>query len=448
MSRIYLDYAASTPVRKEVLKEMLPYFSRKFGNPGSLHSFGQEAMAAIDESREKIARVISADFREVIFTGSATEANNLALRGVVGAARLISRGTGRLFSPAEKSGLDSRLVRSFGDRADRAFETFRSKQIAPPNPDNFLKPKVIVSAIEHESVLDTAYELEREGVEVVALPVDKRGIVDLKKLEKELDERTILVSIMYVNNEIGTVEPISEIAKIIRNFRNSLHPKPTPAQAGYSPYPLFHTDAAQAFMYLDCDVNPPAGGLGVDLMTLSGQKIYGPKGIGALYVRGNSLSPRPYPLDPIVTGGGQEFGLRSGTENTPLIIGFGKAVELASKSRNKNRKYVESLKKYFWSGLKKINKKVEENSDSNTPHILNVYFPDEYTGDLLVKLDMAGVAASAGSACSARAFTPSHVLHALGFSEERVRGSVRFSFGITTTKKEIDEAIRRIRKIT
>ncbi len=427
MNRIYLDYAASTPVRPEALKTMLPYFSEKYGNPGSLHSFGQEAMAAVDAAREVFARSIGAEFREVIFTGSATEANNLALRGI---------------------------VRGYGGPT----------------------PKVIVSAIEHESVLDTAHELERDGVEVVVLPVDKKGVVDLKKLEEALDERTILVSVMYVNNEIGTIQPIKKISSVIEKFkeeklvskksvseseragferserararakgRTSRWPSETPSfrEASFSSYPLFHTDAAQALMYLDCDVEK----LGVDLMTLSGQKVYGPKGVGALYVNSKFEIQNSKFLSPQVTGGGQEFGFRSGTENTPAVAGFGKAVELAYASRNKNAKYVGDAKNYFWKKLKAAYKKAEINGNADAPHILNVYFPSEFTGDFLVQLDQAGIAASAGSACSARAFTPSHVLHALGFPEERVRGSVRFSFGITTTRKEIDEVIRRIKKI-
>lgn len=406
MKRIYLDYAASTPVRKEVVKAMLPYFSERYGNAGSLHSFGQEAIAAVDSAREAAAQAIGAEFREIVFTGSATEANNLTLRGVLRGYR--------------ESGIGYREQDGSGT--------------LPPKPYP-LHPKIIVSAIEHESVLDTAHALEREGTEVVVLPVDGKGIVDVNKLEEALDERTVLVSVMYVNNEIGIVEPLAKISRIIGDFKKSLNPNPQTL------YPLLHTDAAQAPMYLDCDVRK----LGVDLMTLSGQKVRGPKGIGALYVCGNSLIPKPYALTPMITGGGQEFGLRSGTENTPSIVGFGKAIELAAASRAKNAKYVEGIKNYFWKKLKAVYKKAEINGGSDAPHILNVYFPGEFTGDFLVRLDRAGIAASAGSACSARAFTPSHVLHALGLPGERVRGSVRFSFGPMTAKAEIDEAVKRIK---
>ncbi len=469
MKKIYLDYAASTPVGREVLQAMVPYFSGKFGNPGALHSFGQEAMAAVDRSREIVAKAVSTDFRGVIFTGSATEANNLALRGVVAAARHILRGTGRLFSPAEKIGIGSRRARSSDDRAGRTSETFRSEHVAPFNRDSWLKPKIVVSAIEHESVLETAHDLAEDGVELVLVPVNKEGMVDLEKLEAELDERTILVSVMYVNNEIGSIQPISEISEIVRNFRNvkSRISNDPSAINGSMPkhsrsfgvaeaaYPLLHTDAAQALMYFDCAMEK----LGVDLMTISGQKVCGPKGIGALCVRrgernnGGETFPRNSSiLDPLVTGGGQEFGLRSGTENVPLIAGFAEAVERAEKNRRQERGKVAALKKYFWKQLKNIAPETRINGcrdavAGGAPHILNVSFPAEYAGDMLIRFDRVGIAASAGSACSARAFTPSHVLSAMGFPEERVRGSVRFSFGLQTTRKEVDEAIRRIGKI-
>ena len=426
-SRIYLDYAASTPVDPAVLKAMAPYFTEKFGNPGSLHSFGQEAMGALDKARETVAKAIGCSpaggFRNIIFTGSATEANNLALRGVI-----------------------RKYYRTFHGTA----------------------PKIIISGIEHESILDTARDLgkdaclRRQGVEVVYLPVNENGIVDLKKLESSLDERTVLVSVMYVNNEIGSVQPIAKISEIIRNFREELRIKNKESNKTYSKFiihnslfPLLHTDAAQALNYFDCDVKK----LGVDLMTLSGQKIYGPKGIGALFIRNNESGIRNNEerkdsiihnskfLIPVITGGGQEFGLRSGTENIPAIVGFGKAMELATKNRSKNMKEVNLLKNEFWRGLKKIYPQAEINGKSGAPHILNIHFPTEFAGDLLIKLDIAGIAVSAGSACSARSYAPSPVLHALGLSQERVRGSLRFSFGKPCKMGEIKEALKRMRKI-
>ncbi|GEM_PF-13713 len=462
---IYLDYAASTPVAPEVMRLMQSYFSKTFGNPGSLHSFGQEAMAAIDGARETIAKAIHADFREVLFTSGATEANNLALRGIVRGIKY------------RESRIRNKELRTRNSKT-----AISNYKFLIPN----FRPKVIVSAIEHESILDTAYALEGEGVEVVILPVDKEGMVNLKKLEEELDERTVLVSVMYVNNEIGSLQPIGKIKSVIENWKlSSGGGSASGGKIGNSKavYPLLHTDAAQAFKYFECDVQK----LGVDLMTLSSQKIYGPKGAGALYVRnqelgirkresgtGNpesgirnqesgtqrngSIIPNSKFLIPFVTGGGQEFGLRSGTENVPAIAGFGNAVALAETKRKEHAKKVGEMKNHFWRELKKIYPKAEVNGNYESgirnqettriaPHILSVYFPTEFAGDFLVKLDMAGIAASSGSACSARSFTPSHVLEALGLSSERVRGSVRFSFGTPTTRREINEALRRMRKI-
>lgn len=395
MERIYLDYAATTPVTPSVLEAMTPYFSEKFGNPGSLHSFGQEAIAAVDRSREAIAKSIGADFREIIFTGSATEANNLALRGVV---------------KSQKSNVKS--------------------------------PRIIISTIEHESVLETARDLERDGVEVIYLPVDHNGVVDLEQLKSALNDRTVLVSVMYANNEIGSVQPIAAIGETIREFR-TYHTRALP---------LFHTDAAQAFQYFDCDVNK----LGVDLMTLSAHKIYGPKGVGALYVRKNPESriqnlesgkrlpdSRYQILDALITGGGQEFGLRSGTENVPSIVGFAKATELAIEAREHEAKRVGDLKRTFWNGLKKICPDAETNGsrEHDAPHILNVYFPERLAEELLTRFDIAGLAVSSGSACRSRAAESSYVIEALGFTKERARRNIRFSFGRLTTEKELDRAL-------
>ena len=426
MKRIYFDYAATTPVDPAVFATMKPYFSEKFGNPSSLHFFGQEAMAAIDESREKIAKNIGANFREIIFTGSATEANNLALRGAIKEFKIKNLG-------------------------------FRD---APHSKSHIPNPRVIVSVIEHESILETCRDLESEGVEIIYLPANREGAVDLKKLKEALNERTILVSTMYANNEIGTIQPIAEIAKAISEFRiknlefsNKNNPKSYILNPIF--YPLLHTDAVQAFQYLDCDVNK----LGVDLMTLSAHKIYGPKGVGVLYAR--ALSPKPYPLNPIITGGGQEFGFRSGTENVAAIVGFAKAIELVSNSRELENKRIKKISDYFWKELKKINPKVQINGASDVrcqvsgvnklPNILNIYFPESAgwrtAKDLLIKLDLAGVAVSSGSACSTRSSKPSHVLKSCGLSENRIKSSLRFSLGRFTAKAEINEAIKRLKKI-
>jgi len=389
MKKIYLDYASSTPVLKEVFKSMEPYFSKKYGNPGSLHSFGQEAIAAVNNARKSVAKSINADFSEIIFTSSATEANNLILRGVV-----------KKFWENKKT-------------------------------ENDQKPKIIISSIEHESIIETALDLEKEEkINLIFLKVDGFGKINLKDIEKEIDKNTILISVMYVNNEVGVTEPISSIAEIVNKFRN----------LNKSYYPIFHSDAAQALMYFDCDVKK----MKIDSMTISGQKINGPKGVGALYINENLKNKI---LSPIITGGGQEFKIRSGTENTPAIVGMGKAIELASKNREKNKKYVSKIKNYFWNKIKRIYKNAKINGASDSPHILNIDLEEETTSDFLIALDINGIAASAGSACQARFWKPSHVLKAMGISEEKIRSSLRFSFGINTTKKEIDIAASRIKKI-
>ena len=426
--RIYLDYASSTPVHPEVEAAMRPYFSAIFGNPGSLHLFGQEAIAALDRGRETIAAALGADFREIIFTGSATEANNLALRGTI-----------------------------------KVFKANYPRVI----------PKIIVSSIEHESVLETARNLEKDGAEVICLPVDRRGYVNLKHLETALNEQTVLVSVMYASNEIGTIQPIKEISEIIADFKRERRKTFSPGAAtrpsgqgvsrsetseGASPvkplagrlngslekkfsdsYPFFHTDASQAFQFLDCGVKK----LGVDLMTISAHKIYGPKGVGALYIR--ELKPGTHNLKPIITGGGQEFSLRSGTENVPLIVGFAKAVELIQKNKEREAKRLRELSEYFLGGLKKIYQKIELNGrgekDERLPNILNIYFPNYEAEDLFLKFDLRGLAVSVGSACRSRSVGPSYVLQALGFTGDRIKKSLRISLGRPTVKSEIDKGL-------
>ena len=385
-SRVYLDYAATTPVDPRVLKAMQLYFAERFGNPGSLHSYGQAAIAAIDRAREDVAAAIGADFRDIIFTASATEANNLALRGAVS---------------------------GFGIE----------------------RPRVIVSAIEHESVLEAARELERQGAEVVYLPVDRNGFADLAALKSALNERTVVVSIMYANNEVGTVQDVSRIAKIIEVFR---------AEQKSPRFPLFHTDAAQAFQFFSCDVRD----LGVDLLTISSHKLYGPKGAAALYVRNDKTSRKKNvtPADmmrPIIYGGGQEFGVRSGTENVPAIVGFAEAVKIAVEVRAKEAKRLEILRAHFWKDIKKMEPDAELNgAATDMPNLLNVYFPGYEAQDILTRLDLAGIAASSGSACRSRAFESSYVIEALGYAKERARSSVRFSLGRFTSAGDIAAAIK------
>lgn len=363
--KIYLDYAATTPVDKEVLKVMMPYFSEKFGNASSIHSFGQEAIAAIDQAREKIAKLFCCDFSEIIFTGSATESNNLAIKGLINAQKL--------------------------------------------------KSHIISTKIEHESVLEPLKELESTGYEITYLPVDKEGLIKISDLEKNIKDNTILVSIIYANNEIGTVQPIKEIGKLLEKI-NKIRPR----NGGAKIY--FHTDAAQAINYLECRPD----WLKVDLLTFSGHKIYGPKGVGGLYVRKNT------PLSPIISGGGQEFGLRSGTENVPYIVGLAKAVELAIKNREKRSKYTLDLRNKLWKNIIKYNKGVKLNGSPKNclPNILNIRFIGLSNETLIVALDQAGLAISAGSACSSRALRTS----------KQAKENLRISLGKNTTGQEVKKA--------
>jgi len=417
--RLYFDYAASTPVAPEVEAVMRPYFLNKFGNAGSLHSFGQEAIAALDESRETIADAIGAKFREIIFTGSATEANNLAIRGAV--------------------------------------KKFRKDFPKIKNPE------IIVSVIEHESVLETARSLAGEGARTIEIPVNEKGVIDINYLKKSLSEKTAIVSVMYANNETGTIQSVREISKLISGFRNqnseTRKKKNSKFQIPDSRfYPLFHTDAVQAFQFLDCK----AGELGADLMTLSAHKIYGPKGIGILYVKNPEsrnqktvfnnkkiLNSKFQILDSIITGGGQEFGMRSGTENVPLAVGFAKAISLTVKARASESKRISLLRDYFWKELKNIYPAAKRNGDSKNvlPNFLNVYFPDFEASDLLTGFDLKGIAVSAGSACSARSSQLSYVIEALGAGRKQSSRSIRITLGRPTSKKDIDTALKIIKNV-
>lgn len=379
--RIYLDYAAATPMDAAVERTMRPYYARVFGNPSSVHRAGQEASAAVFHARQTIAQAIGADYKEIIFTGSATEANNIALRGVI-------------------------------------------------RP---IYNKIIISSIEHESVLETVRNLEREGlIEAVYIPVDREGIIDIQKFKAALDEKTILVSIQCANSQIGTIQPIKEIGAIINDYR--IRTK--------NSHLLFHTDAVQVFQYSACN----ADDFGVDMMTLSAHKIYGPKGIGCLYIR--DLKAKNHLLKSFIIGGGQERGVRSGTENVPAIVGFGAAVELAEKYRALEFKRVKALRDYFLRGLKKISPSCELNGSAELrlPNNANIYFPGRPAQDMCIELDMLGIAVSPGSACSSRAAQPSYVIQALGHAGDRPGSSIRFSFGRPTTKSDIDAVAAVLRR--
>ncbi len=386
---IYLDYAASTPLRPEAARAMRAA-ERAFGNPSSLHSFGQAARAVADGARERVAAAIGAPpaggFREIIFTGSATEANNLALRGTV-----------------------------------RRFWWNFFKEHGQGESVNAM-PHMVTTAIEHESMLETVRDMGRRGAaRITILPAGRGGLVAPIMVERALESATVLVSVMQVNNETGAIQPVAEISKIVKKINSKI---------------LVHTDAAQAFQFFDCDVNR----LGVDLMTLSAHKVGGPKGIGALYVRDAGL------ISPVITGGGQEFGIRSGTENVAAIAGFAEAAALAVEGRTRNVARVARLRELLLKELKRARVKFMENvpREGASPHILNLRFPDLAAEELLVRLDLAGVAVSAGSACTARAVLPSHVLLAMGMPKREVEESIRISFGTMTTAGEVREAARRL----
>lgn len=395
-----MDYGAATPMDSAVEKAMRPFYNGSFGNPSSSHLHGQEASRAVFLARQGIAKALNADYTEIIFTGSATEANNLAIRGVFE------------YALAEKKN----------------------------------KSRIVISAIEHESVYEACMALKRlYGAEIIEVPVSGEGIIDLQKLEAALNENTVLVSVQMANSELGVIQPIYEIAKIVRNFRDSRYKM---QDAGIrNNYPLFHTDAVQAFQYMGCDVID----LGVDMLTLSAHKIYGPKGIGALYVR-RFMNPESCILNPLIVGGGQENGLRSGTENVAAIVGFAKAVEITEKLRIKESKRVASFRDALWKGIKKIIPDAKLNGppvggrEDRLSNNLSVYLPARPAQDVCIELDLMGIAVSPGTACASRAAEPSRVLKALGFSGDRPMSSIRFSLGRGTTAVEIRSVLAILKK--
>ena len=369
---IYMDYQATTPADPRVVEAMQPYWSATYGNPHSAdHAFGWSADAAVETARGHIAALIGADPDEIVFTSGATEANNLAVLGIA-----------RASSPTRK--------------------------------------RIVVSAIEHKCVLAAARAAVDEGFEIIVVPVGADGIVDPRAVAAVVDDRTALVSVMAVNNEIGTVQPLSEIAALC-------------AAAGA----VFHTDAAQALNALSMDVAM----LGADLMSLSAHKAYGPKGIGALFVR-RSLHVRP---KPIIHGGGQEGGLRSGTLPTPLCVGFGEACRILADERDSDAKRIRVLRDRFLAELLKTVPGLTVNGDQMMRHPgnLNLLFPS-IDAFLLLQHLHPNVAASTGSACTSGQPEPSHVLRAIGLSPDVANASIRFGIGRFTTEGDVDEAARHV----
>lgn len=373
MERIYLDNAAATPMDSRVLTAMMPYLTTAYGNPSSLHYFGQEARAAVQKARRQVATCLGIVPSEIVFTSGGTEADNLAILGYLRA--------------------------------------------------NFPHGgHLITSAIEHHAILRTFEALATKGYEVTFLPVDETGRVRVDDVKHALRDDTVLVSIMYANNETGMIQPITEIGAVT-NSRGI----------------AFHVDAVQAFGYIDIQPQQQH----IDMLTICSHKIYGPKGVGALYIRqGMEVSAEAY-------GGPQEHRLRAGTENVPGIVGFGEAAALLKKERKERYDLAASYKQYIYTHLVKDNFLLHYNGtvDHALPNILNVSVAQTDSAIALIALDMAGVAVSAGSACEAGAVEPSHVLQAMGIGEEWLRSSIRISTGKENTADEIKEAVERFRTV-
>ena len=367
MRKVYLDYSATTPVKKEVLETMLPYFSEEFGNPSSLYEIGAEVKKALGKARKQVAELINADEKEIFFTSGGTESDNWAILGVA--------------------------------------DTKKAKG-----------KHIITTKVEHHAVLHTCKFLEKHGYEITYLDIDSNGFVRPEDLEKAIREDTILVSVMLVNNEIGTIQPVKELVKVAKAHGV-----------------LFHTDAVQALGNCPIDVKD----LGVDMLSASAHKIYGPKGVGALYIKkGLNIGSSQH-------GGAQENKKRAGTENTPGIVGFGKAAEIAKKNLKEHIERTTKLRNYL---IDRVLTEIEDtflNGDREKRHPGNANLTFEYIeGEaMLLMLDMQGISVSTGSACSSASLTPSHVLSALGIPVEKIHGTLRMTVGDFTTKEDIDYTV-------
>jgi cysteine desulfurase len=383
MKRIYMDHSATAPMAPQVLEAMLPYFSEKFGNASSLHSFGREAKEALEECREKVAGLLGADPEEAIFTSGGTESDNLALKGI-----------------------------AYGSR------------------EKGLGNHIITTAIEHPAILETCRKLENQGFSITYLPVTREGLIDLEVLESAIRKETILISVMHANNEIGTIQPLEDIGKIAKEKEI-----------------YFHTDAVQTAGKIPIDVQK----MELDLLSISAHKLYGPKGIGALYVRKGTR------LDSIIQGGGHERNLRSGTENIPGIVGLAKAAELAQQDMMIESERLLRLRDRL-AGLVLDQVKdawINGTMTQRLPSNLNFGFRYVEGESLLMFLDSKGIAVSTGSACSSHKLEPSHVLMALGLPAEECHGSLRITMGRSNTEEDIDyvgsaivEAVQRFRGIS
>ncbi len=373
MRRIYLDHAATTPVDPKVAEAMAAVYRDAPGNPSSIHGEGRAARALVDEGRERVAAAIGAQPNEIVFTSGGTEADNLALRGTV------------------------RALRDKGDH-------------------------VVTTAVEHHAVIDTCHDLEREGVRVTALPVDRHGMVDPGDVRRAITDRTVLVSVMHANNEIGTVEPIAEIAAICR-------------ERGV----VFHSDAVQTVGALDVDVDA----LPVDLLSLNAHKFYGPKGVGALYVRKGT------PFQRVQTGGGQERDRRAGTENVAGIVGMGAALALAVRERPRESPRLAALRDRLADGIRERIDDVVFNGHptERLPNNVSLCIAGVQGESLIVALDLAGTAASSGAACTTGSLEPSHVLLGIGLTRAVAQGSLRLTLGRSTTAQDVDDVLEQLPRI-
>lgn len=373
MKNIYFDNAATTKLDDDVLKEMLPYLKDNYGNPSSIYKLGREARKAIEDSREKIAKVLNCKANEIYFTAGGSESDNTAIKGIAKANK--KRGN-----------------------------------------------HIITSKIEHPAVLETCKQLEKEGFKITYISVDEKGIVDLEELKKSIKPNTILITIMFANNEIGTIQPIEEIGKIAKE--NNIY---------------FHTDSVQAVGSIKIDVQK----LNIDSLSLSGHKFYGPKGVGALYVKTG------VPFEKFISGGHQERNKRAGTENVAGIVGIGKAIELAYENLDEYNKKIKELRDYYVKQVEekipyiKINGDMEKRLPGNS----NISFRFIEGEGLLLNLDLKGICASSGSACTSGSLEPSHVLLAIGLPHEIAHGSLRVSIGKYNTKEEIDYLIENLMEI-
>lgn len=364
MKNVYMDYAATTYVKPEVLEEMMPFFTEKYGNPSSFYGISRETKMAIDKARNRVAKALNCDLNEVYFTGGGSESDNWAIKGIASAHR--------------KKG-----------------------------------NHIITTKIEHHAVLHTCEYLEKQGFEVTYLNVNEEGFIDLEELKNAMTDKTILVSIMFANNEIGTIQPIKEIGEICRERKV-----------------FFHTDAVQAVGNIAIDVKE----MNIDLLSLAGHKIYGPKGIGALYIR------KGVKIDNLVHGGGQERSRRAGTENTASIVGLGKAIELANENLEEHNKKLTVLRDKLIEGLLKVphTRLNGPRGDKRLPGNVNITFEFIEGESILLSLDFEGVCASSGSACTSGSLDPSHVLLAIGLPHELAHGSLRLTLGDASTEEDVN----------